>query len=665
MVKGISMLRWVALAGAMIAGQGLAQQSPPPPALGSTATVQQLFDAATALDESGTPLERLVAWERFEHGVRGNKRSVALARLRKSRALLVLGRRDEAAAQVRLGLADLPTSDPSLRADRVMGLLTLGAIAQGALDYPAAIDHYQAAYRLMDAPGERLTALFGLIKTQTFVDPAAAERSVAEAEQIAKIVPVAPEMMAELRRLDAERLLNVGATRTAQEKAMEAVKLNGGLTLQTRPNEVPARSDVAIAALLNGHKEKAREYLAMTGAGRLPQGVFASGLNVLPPDCGGEDNLKPGDMAVVQFSIADDGTVVDSEPVYAAGGGRVAIEFARAVRRWYWNPDDLHQMAAFYRSNIRVEMRCSTGFERPSIFTYVNTALGRWLHDKGVEPPPFQNGVGAAVLAGLREQLRVVEVGSGPGSLRLVPILMQIVQSETAPREERAAAATRADTILGANGARGLPRLAARLQAMLNVGAETDAPTVTAEVNKALADPSYAGDAESQVALRLIAAGVWRGKPMRARPWLESAANEAGLASNSPLRAAAWVQLASLEQVEGKGDAARAAFAKSGLDPSQCALIDQPPQMLGYGSGGTFPMEAAQWGFEGWTRVQFNVDKDGNVHDQRVVVAYPAFVFSEAGRKMAAGARYSKSFRPDGSLGCGGDIQNFRFTIGR
>ena len=646
------MLKWLALAGVIVAGQGLAQQP----------TVQQLFDAATALDATGKPAERLAAWEGFEQRAHNNKRSVALARLRKSRALLALGRRDEAMEQVKLGLADLPTGDPTLREDRMFGLLALGAIAQTALDYPAALKQYQLAYRLAETDGEKLSALFGLIKTQTYIDPPAAARAVADAEEIARKAKVAPDSPAELRRLDAERLLNAGESKAAQVKAMEAVKLLGGLTSRTKLNDVSARSDVAIAALLSDQADLARQYLAMTGAGRMPQGTFASGVNVMPPDCGGEDNLKPGDVAVVEFSIADDGTVIESEPVYAAGGGRVALEFARAVRHWYWKPDDLKKIPAFYRYNMRIEMRCSTGFERPSIFDYIDAALGRWLRDKGVEPPPFEGGADAVVLARLREQLKSAEAAGGPNALRLVPILMQIAWSPVAPREERQVDATRADTILAANGAAGLPRVAARMQAALNLGAESDARKVASEVDKALADPAYSGDAESRAALKLVAAYGWHGKIGPLRPWIEGAANEPGLPAGNPLHAAAWMQLASLEQRTGNIEAARAAFLRSGLEPSQCALIDQPPKRLS--AGGTFPLEAMQWGFEGWTRIQFDIDKDGKVHDERVVVAYPAFVFSQAAAKTIAGARYSKTFRPDGGVGCGGVMEGVRFTRG-
>jgi len=656
------MVQWVGLglAGIVVAAQGLAQSVETAPA---RPTVQQMFDAANALDAKGKAAERLAAWESFEQRVHSNKRSVAIARLRKSRALLALGRRDEAMEQVKLGLADLPTGDPSLREDRVLGLLALGAIAQASLDYPAALEQYQLAHRLAETPGEKLSALFGLIKTQTFIDPPAAARAVAEAEAIAGNANVAPESLAELRRLDAERLLNAGDSETAQAKAKDAVKLLGGLTSRTNLNDVSARSDVAIAALLNGRKDLAREYLAMTGAGRMPQGVFAGGVNVMPPDCGGEDNLKPGDMAVVEFSIADDGTVIESQPIYAAGGGRVALEFARAVRHWYWKPDDLKGMPIFYRYNMRIEMRCSTGFERPSIFDYIDAALGRWLRDKGVEPPPFEGGADAAVLLRLRGQLKGAEAASGPAALRLVPILMQIARSPVAPREERLTNAARADAILAAGGATGLPRVAARMQAALNRGAEDDARKIAMEVGKVLADPAYSADAESRAALKLVAAYGWHGKNGPLRPWLEGAASEPGLPADNPLRAAAWMQLASLEQREGNIEAARAAFTHSGLDPSQCALVDQPPKRLSV--GGTFPLEAMQWGFEGWTRVQFDIDKDGKVHDERVVVAYPAFVFSQAGAKTMAGARYSKTYRPDGSVGCGGVMEGVRFRIAR
>jgi hypothetical protein len=76
-----------------------------------------------------------------------------------------------------------------------------------------------------------------------------------------------------------------------------------------------------------------------------------------------------------------------------------------------------------------------------------------------------------------------------------------------------------------------------------------------------------------------------------------------------------------------------------------------------------FPHEAMRWGFEGWTRLQYDVTAEGKAANVRPIISYPPFVFSEAGTAILEGARFSKSYRPDGGLGCGGDVSGVRFQM--
>lgn len=171
----------------------------------------------------------------------------------------------------------------------------------------------------------------------------------------------------------------------------------------------------------------------------------------------------------------------------------------------------------------------------------------------------------------------------------------------------------------------------------------------------------YAQDPDARTAIRMILADATRAKPAKAIPYLQAVAADRELASTSALRPAALVQLASLEQARGDVAAAKAAFARSGLTADQCSLVDSPPALLRV--GGTFPEEAMRWGFEGWTLIQFDIAAEGKVVNERTVLSYPPFVFSEAGAKTIAGARYAKSYRPDGGLGCGGSAQRVRFAM--
>ena len=73
--------------------------------------------------------------------------------------------------------------------------------------------------------------------------------------------------------------------------------------------------------------------------------------------------------------------------------------------------------------------------------------------------------------------------------------------------------------------------------------------------------------------------------------------------------------------------------------------------------------QAMRWGFEGWTQVQFDIGADGNVINQRALLSYPPFIFSEAGTKFFTQAKYAKTYRPDGGLGCGATTTRIRFLL--
>ena len=139
---------------------------------------------------------------------------------------------------------------------------------------------------------------------------------------------------------------------------------------------------------------------------------------------------------------------------------------------------------------------------------------------------------------------------------------------------------------------------------------------------------------------------------------------DAALAANDPFKVGALVRLASFDAAHGQVEQARAAFEKTGLSADQCALLDARPHLLASNSGSRdFPMEAMQWGFEGWTKLQFDVTADGHTKDVRAIVSYPPFVFTKAGAWVLDGARFSKSYRPDGGIGCGGDTQKVSFRM--
>lgn len=282
----------------VVSASAVAQQPP---------TIQAEFDAATALDAKDDRAGALAAWERLEARPKLSRRTRAVVRARKARALFALGRTDEAIVSARAGLADMPTVDPTLVEDRFQTHLALGRMSEGALDYASAADDYVKAEGLAANPIDKISALHGLAATQTFIDPVAAGRALDRADGVMAGTKVDPLVAASFARRRGLVYLNQGDFARAREHAARAVKLLGGLTLRLDSNDVSARNDAALAYLLGGDPDRAREYLAYTGAGRMPKGSFDPGTQMTVPDCGAEAGLKPADMAVIEFTVGDDG----------------------------------------------------------------------------------------------------------------------------------------------------------------------------------------------------------------------------------------------------------------------------------------------------------------------------------------------------------------------
>jgi len=626
-------------------------------------TVQEDFVAAAALDEKGDRQAALAAWEALEVRTKGKTRNHALVMVRKSAALYALDRKDEAVVAARAGLADLPIADESLRDDRFNAYINLGRIAESALDYASAVDAYRQAEAMADTPAQKAMVLLRLAATATFIDPPTATAAFARADAVLAATKADPTVLAEFARRKGLLLLNSGDFAGARAKSDEAVKLLGGMTEKVDLRDVSARSDAAIGALLTGDSDAARRYMAYTGAGRMADGTFDPAVQMKAPDCGGDGGLKPADMAVIEFSIGDNGAVILSAPVYAAGGGKVALEFARAALGWSWTPEQVKQLPPFFRYNIRVEMRCSMGFERPSINDILDASLEAWMASKKLTLVQFDEGADAQLLAGERAARDAVEAKDGAQSLTVLPTLYRLMKNRAVPREEKNAIARRALAIADANGVPAMPRLAIDLVILHTERTEFWGIRFAHAATSLASQLPYATDPETRSALRLLIADSdheQHSVGSRARELLQQVADDPTLAKNDPMRVGALVRIASIEQQHGNAVAARTAFENSGLAANQCGIVDSPPHLLH--ESATFPEEAAAWGFSGWAQTQFDVSADGRVVNERAILSYPPFVFTKAAEKGIASARYAKSYRPDGSLGCGASLARFHFN---
>jgi tetratricopeptide (TPR) repeat protein len=630
---------------------------PPPP------TVQQAFDAATALQDGGKFADALAAWEKLEPRVANKPRSLAIVRLRKGLALFRLDRRDEAVIATRAALEVLPSTEPALRDDRIQGYNVLAKVAEVSLDYATAADNYRRAEALANTPIEHLGTLRGLVETETFFDSDAAVADLARVQPWLADKSVDNVARASLKRVESQLLLNRGDFAGARTAAGEAVKLLGGLTSKTDLNDVAARSNYAIAAMMLGDRDDARKYMAYTGAGRVPTGSFDPAVQMTPPDCGGDSDLRPDDTAVVEFSIGDDGAITYAVPVYSSRGGKVALQFARAVRNWSWTPEQVKALPAFFRYRARVEMRCSTEFAKPSLLDYLDKRLAQWLGERGIDAPLKRDGADAALLAAERGELADLEKAKGADSLALVPVLHILSRNTVPPIEETAGFARREAAILTANKAPPMARLSADLKGWQNKSSDSwGGRRYFRILEAAAASGPYAEDPEARAVLRLLMSDASRGFDKdRSVALLDQVANDAALPGEDGFKVGALIRKASIYAQRGDLAAAKAAYAQTGTTADQCSLIDSSPRFLG--AGGSFPDEAKMWGFEGWVAVQFDVGADGRTVNQRAVISYPPFIFSKAGDDTLKTARYEKAFRPDGGVGCGGITQRVKFTM--
>lgn len=638
-----------------------AAQAPAQPAAAQP-TIQQQFEAASAALDADHWAQALALYQALEARLPATRtRDLAVIHVREGIALGQLDREDDAAGMLRLGLPALPTNDSSLVSDRFTGLVMLAKLSERALDYGEAYKDYLAAEPLASDFVSKAPTIRGLIQTGMFYDaPAALARADAAVAAAASLHPADKKLEAMFRTLRGRVLLNMKRPAEALKELQHAVDLLGGLTERVTINDLAARSDLAIAALQSGDQDKAREYLAWTGAGHFTQG-FPLGTGMAPPPCG--TDLSPSDVAIVEFSIRDDGTVSYAVPIYSSRQGPSALLFAQAVTGWSWKPSELKDIGALFRAMTRMEVRCSTASEHPSVLNALRRDLDQWLETRGAAASDAAQGRSdAARLAPLQEELMRREQASGPSSLAVLPVLVDLASNALVGRDDTRADLTRALAIARAE------KAPAPVLAWIGIRlAGTEKDKALTALQALLADPAIAGNPRASAAVRIVLAERLDGmkkEPAEVIAVLDQVPATPGLDPHDPLRAGALARLASIELRAGNAEAARAAYAQSGLDATQCSLLDQRPRIKASGaSSADFPMEALRWGFEGWVKLEFDLKADGSTANVRPVIAYPPFVFESAASGILEHVRYEKTFRPNGALGCGGLNERVAFRL--
>jgi tetratricopeptide (TPR) repeat protein len=632
-------MRKLAICGAaMLAAAAAAPVTAQPP----QQTIQQQFDAASEAlaAERWGEAERLFADLEARLGTR-NARSLAAARVRRAEALVHLGRYDEAAAALRLGLPALPSSDPSLAEDRFSGHLTLGRLAELALDYREALAQYRIAEAIAVPPELKIRVYRGLVQTQMFHDAPAA---LAAADEALRIAAAAAPSDVQTRGLftgfRGRALLNMGRFASARRELERATQLLGGLGLEVDLGDLIARSDLAVAAMLDGDETAARRYMALTGAGRTESAILPIPLETPTPPCGAD--LSPADAAVVELSILDDGTVGQAIPIYSSRPGDAALIFARAAKRWTWTPQSVRAVQPLFRAVARVQLRCSASPR--SHVDLRDQEIERWSAQRGIDLAPL---TGRTVQA-LRAILSREEARLGASAPQLLPALTGLSSHPALPPAESAQMLRRSIAI--ASGARApagyVARLALQLAPAEHSAAARDHATIPDFAGLA-ADPLLRGNSHVVAALRLARA-EWlfeKGHDSEAAAAIAEIRAMPELISGHPLMPEVLDLMIALESARGDRQAAAAAYRELGDRPFRCNV--QPRWRRSAIDQEDYPNDASRWGFEGWLAAESTVGANGVPIRTRTVAAYPPFLFNEAAETGMRDSRFEPVFVPE------------------
>jgi tetratricopeptide (TPR) repeat protein len=622
-------------------------------------TAQQQFDAASSALAGENWAEALRLFQVLEARTR-DRRTLAVVRVREAGALVGLGRVEQAAELLRRSLPQLPEADASLDEDRFTGLLTLGGIAERALDYDEALRQYRLAAAVHLPELDKLPARRGIVQTLLFSDPEAALREADAALSVVTQNAGNDHLVGAIQTLKGRALLNLGRYGEARTALDHSMRLLGGLTTRVDLADLVARSDLALAALLAGAPDDAKRYLAYTGAGHL-EGVLQLAALADPPSCGGE--LLPSDVAVIQAVVADDGRVVSAMPIYASRRGSSALAFARAVADWRLRLDSVARIPALFRSVARFEVRC-TQSPRADIYAEGTNAIRRRMAERDPAWAAALTRLHHLSMPQLREQLAAAASHADPRVQ--LPLLVSLALDEAAPLPERREAARRALSLAGRLPDSGPLVASLALDSGYLGFAEPDAARPfgrAPDYEALLALPEVAASPRAALEIRLARARHEYRDNHDERALAEALAvrDAAGAGADDPIRRQAVELIVAVRAAQGDAGAAEAAAAL-GSHPLACGSLTRRRRIsVGYSD---YPNEALRWGFEGWATGEVTIDARGDPQTVRIVAAYPAFVFSDAVERIVRSSRFDPILAPQGGA-CPGPSQTIRFILPR
>lgn len=632
-------------------------------------SVQARFEAATAklgAKDAAGALQDLDALEGFLAGQpKPNQFNLAVTRAMRAETLAALGRADDARQAVNAALAGPWLERAGLEPVRDSAQLLSAKLYEGTLDHAAAAKLYLTVAERTREPATRATALIGAARTEMFVDAKSALEHIEQAVKLAESdVAVGKAEMANILGLKGRILINGGRYEEAKTLLVRAVDLRGGLTQRTDLGDVSLRADAGIAFLRLNRPDLARKYLAFSGAG-VSEVPLPTPLESPLPPCGGEADIRPEDVAVIEFTVLDDGRVVAPRPIFASRQGEMAYVFARAVGDWSWEPEKARAVKLFFRYSPRVELRCTNQTGRPSLLAEFEQVTSEWLVSQNA---PILNGSTADLARQLKAQLDALPAGYR--SAKRLGLLIQLQRNAAIPDETRMNYA--AEAIALARALR-VPQPVLFLVSFdatgIDVGRKSSwrqrAEARIGRLQALLASSDFT-DPRIRATLLTVMAGHLAvvKRPDEEIAALRTVADDKALPERDPLKVAALVALANAYAARGDFPSAQAAYARTGLSAQQCALLDNGP-VLSQSGFGSFPDDAMEWGFDGWTSLEYDVAADGKTRNARIVTAFPPQVFARASEEVSRTVRYRVSFRPESDTACTAMQRRVRFTIPR
>lgn len=656
------------------------------PAIAAT-TIQQDFDAAQALLDAGKAAEARNAFTalltRFSPGSQGKAANLVRARL--GNALLATGDPEGAETQLVAAIAGFKGTTPQDAEERAAARFDLARAQETRIDFAAAAASYRA---LLADPvftanfADEFGARAGLLRTLIWADPDEARR---QADQLLAIPKdkfgKTTEPRALLEALRGRIELNAGNAAEAKRWFTMAAKSAGGATTRgVSIGDVRIRGDLALANFKLGNMTEVQRFAALSGAGQLLSEGLSIASEMPLPACAPLTGLAPDTVAVVEFSIADDGRTFDVAPVFvgqASGdsGDGPEILFARAVRNWSWAPERLRKLDPFWRQAIRVELRCFTtrtgGDAVEDSFFRENAD---WIKTMGLEPLPEFPPSDAVALPVIRAEIQRIEAKYGPQSPQLLRIVSALGSNSAAPAAERQAARARFLDLAIANKAPASVIMFARMKDLYWQSMNANNPAeryrkVRTNYLALIAEQEAAGSGDTRIAmyvrLKLVEIDDTAKASAASRALLDRivAAPESLLPANDPIRISALLRLSNQAAAARDMAAAATALAATGLSPEQCALVDVQPQAINKSiTEKAFPAMAIDWHTGGFARVGYDITAEGATTNVRTITASPPFIFGPGTEKAIARFRYQPVLRPGNTIGCSGSeyLQRFR-----